>query len=354
MRTQSLSSVSLCRVVMLNGRNGIMKLTRKSCKTVIDRRPARENADANLRHTISSRDIGPDRIRVAMALVRLNRPSPSRGSSTPCLVKCTRELSKRQEAGSFTGIWWCACLLMIGQCAFLDILFSVSQIRRRFMYSMNFDDNIPSTHDRALQFQTYPPTSVRISKYLTDWCPRQCMGINGSFHQNELSQSTPQCYRHEVLHDSQPRTPEWDEEFRTGGSRVRQREFLCLLLKPGLKIPAWGEDFILPPGKQFLSWLDAGSLRDRWYRHPHTALPGSTKDVEDAHDVARKFCRRLEAARAARRGRRPSTAMSHLHSGQHEQDQGSRQAAGQNEIDNARKQTVCACIHTKAVVSYIN
>lgn len=166
----------------------------------------------------------------------------------------------------------------------------------------------------------------------------------------------PPCYQRRFLDDSQPCTIDWAEEFQNGGSRMSERKFLCLLLEHGLEIPPWGEDFFLPPGDQFLSWLDASSLRLRKYRQPRTSNPLSIKGVEDGRDVANKFRTRFEAARAAHRGRRPSLPISTLDRDPCGNDQDAQYSGGMSGTEHGRRETVCAesfCPHDLATTDRV-
>lgn len=72
---------------------------------------------------------------------------------------------------------------------------------------------------------------------------RETIGINGSLNESPLAKSMPPCYQPRLLGSSEPRSRDWALEFQNGGPRVKEREFPCLILRPGLDIPLWGEDF---------------------------------------------------------------------------------------------------------------
>lgn len=141
---------------------------------------------------------------------------------------------------------------------------------------------------------------------------RESIGLNGSLHQSGLAKSMPPCYQRGILDDPRPPGSDWAEEFQNGGPRMKERSFPFLLLRPSIKIPPWDEEFMLPPDKWYFAWLDAGSLRDRWYHHLSTTHTPSMKGIDDGYEVARQFRRRLEAARSAHRESQKSKVKSKM------------------------------------------
>lgn len=154
----------------------------------------------------------------------------------------------------------------------------------------------------------------------------------------------PPCYQRGFLDNPQPRASDWAAEFHDGGPRVKERSFPCLILRPSLRIPPWDEEFALPPDRWYFAWLDAGSLRDRWYKHLRTTHPRSIKGIDDGQEVARRFRQRLEAARAAQRGGQRSTVMSNPDSEQGSHDQNGPDARGCNEVESDFQGAVRSCM----------
>lgn len=192
-----------------------------------------------------------------------------------------------------------------------------------------------SEHTKISRSVSLHSTNFRM---LTLFQSRESIGITGSLHQSGLAKSMPPCYQHGILDDPWPRASDWAEEFQNGGPRMKERSFPCLLLRPSMKIPPWNEEFTLPPDKWYFAWLDAGSLRDRWYHHLFTTHPSSMKGIDDGYEVARQFRQRLVAARAAHRESRKSRATSNMDGRQGGQDQNGPHtrpdAQGQNDVDN--------------------
>lgn len=174
---------------------------------------------------------------------------------------------------------------------------------------------------------------------LTRFQCRESIGITGSLQHSGLAENMPPCYQRGFLDDPQPRTSDWAEEFQNGGPRVKERSFPCLILRPSLKIPPRDEDFTLLP--EGFTWLDAGSLRHRWYKHPSTTNPRSIKGIDDGHEVARKFRQRLEAVRTAHRGSQRAAVMSNLDSEQGSHDQNDPDDRGRNEVASDFQGAVC-------------
>lgn len=188
-------------------------------------------------------------------------------------------------------------------------------------------------------FSTDVSSLLKFSK-LTQSQFRESIGIAGSLHQSGLAKSMPPCYQRGFLDDPQPRASDWAEEFQNGGQRVKERSFPCLALRPSLKIPPWDEEFMLPPDRWYFTWMDAGSLRHRWYKHPPTTNPRSIKGIDDGHEVARKFRQRLDLARASHRGSDPPTVMSNLGSEQGSHGQNDPNARERSEVYNDVQEVV--------------
>lgn len=149
----------------------------------------------------------------------------------------------------------------------------------------------------------------------------------------------PPCYQRRPLDNPESHASIWAQEFQNGGSRVKDRSFPCLILRPSLVIPPWGQDFKLPPDRWLFTWLDAENLRRRWHKHPSIKNPWSMKGIDDGHQVARKFLQRLEAARAARRESQP-TVMSNLEGDQDGGDRNNTNSRGRDGIRDFQ-QAVC-------------
>lgn len=164
--------------------------------------------------------------------------------------------------------------------------------------------------------------------------------MSGSLHQSGLARSIPPCYQRGFLNDLQPRASNWAEDFQNGGPRVKERSFPCLILRPNLKIPPWDKEFMLPPDRWYFTWIDAGSLRQRRYKHPPKTHPLSIKGIDDNHQVACKFRQRLEAARAAHRGSDRSTVMSNLDGEQDSPGQHDPNARERSEVHNDVQEVV--------------
>lgn len=196
-------------------------------------------------------------------------------------------------------------------------------------------EHMPSEHPKVSRSVSIPFPSFRM---LTLFQSRESIGINGSLHQSGLAKSMPPCYQRGILDDPQPRASDWAEGFQNGGPRMKERSFPFLLLRPSIKIPPWDEKFILPPDRWYFAWLDAGSLRDRWYHHLSTTHPPSMKGIDDGHEVARQFRQRLQAARAAHRESQKSRVTSNMDDRQRRQDQNGLDtrpdAQGQSDVDN--------------------
>lgn len=174
-----------------------------------------------------------------------------------------------------------------------------------------------SEHTKISRSISIPSPSFRM---LTLFQSRESIGISGSLHQSGLAKSMPPCYQRGILDDPRPRASDWAEGFQNGGPRMKERSFPFLLLRPSIKIPPWDEEFMLPPDRWYFAWLDASSLRDRWYQHLSTTHPPSMKGVDDGHGVARQFRQRFQAARAAHRESPRSRVTSNMDGRQGSQD----------------------------------
>lgn len=172
---------------------------------------------------------------------------------------------------------------------------------------------------------------------------RGSIGISGSLQQSGLAKSMPPCYQRRPLDNPDHHASSWAQEFQNGGPRVKERIFPCLILRPSLIVPPWGQDFKLPPDRWLFTWLDAENLRRRWHKHPGTTHSWSMKGIDDGHQVARKFIRRRDAARAARAARRGSqqTVMSNRDGGKDGGDRNNTSSRGREEIRNDLQQAVC-------------
>lgn len=127
---------------------------------------------------------------------------------------------------------------------------------------------------------------------------RKTIGVDSNLKDSQLTNSIPFCYQRISPGISESLALEWAPKFLTHGPRVRERQFPCLILRPGLEIPPWDQEF--EPSERFFSWVNASRLRPRRFKHPWNTLSGPIKGIEDGEGVARKYRRRLEVYRASR------------------------------------------------------
>lgn len=183
---------------------------------------------------------------------------------------------------------------------------------------------------------------VQFFNLLILFSSRESVGIAGSLHQSGLARSMPPCYRQGFLDSPQRGASVWAEGFQNGGPRVKERSFPFLILRPTLRIPPWGEEFVVPPDKWFFTWLDAASLRHQRYNHLTRKDPRSMKGIDDGRENERKFRARLQAARAAHRGSRRSTVASSPDCERGNRDQDGPNARGRSEVDRDSRRAVCS------------
>ncbi|KAL2293443.1 hypothetical protein FJTKL_05346 [Diaporthe vaccinii] len=116
-----------------------------------------------------------------------------------------------------------------------------------------------------------------------------------------------------------------------------------------MEIPPWDKEFMLPPDRWYFTWINAGNLGDRRYKHPPTTHPLSIKGIHDGHGVAGKFRQRLEAARAAHRGSDRPTVMSNLDGKQASHRQNDPSARERSGVDKHVQEASDIDDHTTAV-----